>query len=153
MKLQNVLRHMANASVLVNGNRYFLDEKGITTVDNAEDAKKIMMDRTSWRHYVEDDVPAAEQPKVEEKKPLKSKSEASKPEPKKDEVEVADTKTDAEAEEKGSKTEEYPDPSMAMSLVELKELADVYHVNRKDQPNKSVLVERIMVAMYPPEEE
>lgn len=54
MKLQNVLAHMANQSVLVNGHHYELNGEGITKEDVIPaDAAKLLQNRAAWRPVVE----------------------------------------------------------------------------------------------------
>jgi hypothetical protein len=57
MKLQNVLPHMANGSVLVNGHQYELDAQGVVLSDmTAEDARKLLTNRAAWRIAIERQV-------------------------------------------------------------------------------------------------
>jgi len=68
MNLQNVLPHMANASVLVNGHEYKTDAQGIVRDVAEADAQKMLANRAAWRIYIDrqavPEVKAAE--KVEE---------------------------------------------------------------------------------------
>jgi hypothetical protein len=54
MKLQNILPHMANSSVLVNGRTYEIDGHGVILGDVVlEDAQKLLVNRAAWRVVVE----------------------------------------------------------------------------------------------------
>jgi len=53
MNLQNVLPHMANASVLVNGHEYKTDAQGIVRDVVEADAQKMLANRAAWRIYID----------------------------------------------------------------------------------------------------
>ena len=165
MKLQNNLPHMRNQSVKVDGTVYPIDGDGITEeITNPSDLKKLLMDRSSWKRY----FPVPEVAELEEstEETVLEVETAPELEPSLDvatEPEVV-TNTDTgnepdavndsgspDTEEETELDRQYPDPTEENTLKELKELADVYQVKYKDQPNKKTLIKRIMEAMYPEE--
>lgn len=159
MKLKNRLPHMRKQSVKVNGNRYDLDMDGIADVDNAEDAKKLLKGDAWSRYYpkleeVEQDdasiIPEPESVPEPTPEPTPEPEPISEPEPNPVQEPVQEPVTDEETEELDK---QFPDPTMDMTVKELKVLADAYQVSYKDQPNKETLIGRIMKAMYPEDEE
>lgn len=65
MDLQNVLPHMANASVLVNGHEYKTDAHGIVRAVSDADAQKMLLNKSAWRIHVDRQA-------VQEAKPVES---------------------------------------------------------------------------------
>lgn len=151
MKLKNRFPHMRNKSVKVNGTKYDLDNQCIADVSDESDAKKLLKG-DAWSLYHPKPLPVPDPEPVAEVAPVPDPT----PEPVVEEktVDGVDGEPDPEpvAEENPEDIDrQYPDPTSDNSVKELKELADVYQVSYKDQPNKSTLIKRIMEAMYPQE--
>lgn len=155
MRLKNRLSHMKNGSVLVNGTTYEIDGAGITNVKESADIAKLLAGQ-SWDEFkaktAEPKKPVVE-PKPEpapEPNPVEPEvEEPETPEPTA-EPEPENTEPEAYSEEEG---DELPDPTMDMTGAQLRKLADTYEISYKDQPTKKVLIERIMKAMYPKDDE
>lgn len=123
MKLQSLLPHRINTVVSVNGTEYRVDGKGIVNVTNEQDALKLLANAAGWKRYIE-------------REPIAVKA-----------VEAPAVALPSIVEEDTS-IKEYPDPTMKMSVSELREIADAYQVEYDAKTSKKVLVDLIMIAMY-----
>lgn len=179
MDLQNMLKHMQNQSVLVNGTRYQIDGDGIVRNVKPEDARKLLKNKAAWRIYTEggaqpqrspqkapEPAKKAEMPKVAEKAPVAPEkqpdADSTLPDQEASAMTAAQDQFEArkageakspeeEAGEEPETGEEWPDPDMKMSKSYLQEMADAYEVGYDDKTTKKELVERITKAMYPDE--
>jgi hypothetical protein len=71
MDIQNVLPHMANASVLVNGHEYKTDAQGIVRNVADADAQKMLLNRAAWRVHIDRQaVPEVKPVEKAEEKPV-----------------------------------------------------------------------------------
>lgn len=139
MKLQSLLPHMLNNSVRVDGVTYRTDSNGVTTVNDEKHIQKLLSNSAAWRPYVER-VPVSASGKptkpVAKPAPVAELAKVIKPEP------VSEPEPELEDRE------EYPDPTMSMTLARLQEIAGAYEVPYTSKTTKRELVDAIMVAMY-----
>lgn len=118
VRVRNKHEHMKGRQVLVNGNRYLLNEDGEVDVDEADALKMRVGERDSaWR--------AVDGKAAPKKQPVKK---APPPEP-------------VEEEDEGD--EEWPEPDEDMDIEYLREMADAYEVDYTSRTRASTLVKRI----------
>ena len=143
-RLKNKLPHMAGQSVKVNGVAYQLDSQGVVDIPDQGAVDKLLSNTAAW-------VLASSKPKVKPKKtaaPTPAKKVVRKPV-------VEEEKTKPKKEEKQAAVEiddgenDWPDPTPAMSIAYLRQMADAYpSVNYTIKTPKGELIKRIRQAMY-----
>jgi hypothetical protein len=147
MLLINKHAHMKGKSIKVNGNRYEIDDDLIADVIPV-DAKKLLRG-DAWRI-------AGGRPSNSKKKEVKSevKPVESMPEPVTEEKEmlveevVIQPIEEKSAEDEEKQIEEWPDPTMTMSMTYLRKMADAYDVEVPKKIKKADLIELINSIMY-----
>jgi hypothetical protein len=149
MDLKNRHEHMRGKTVLVNGNRYQVEQDGVARNVDQADAKKLLQGE-AWRIHTA--RKAVSKPDTKPSIPVP----AAKPEPAPaPEAPTPPVEPEPEAQEAPEAVEDdgasWPDPDESMDLEFLQQMADAYEVEYTARTAKKTLVKRIMAAMYPEE--
>lgn len=142
MKLQCKIASMFGTTIRVaptieSAAMYQIDGNGVVDVDNEDHAKRLLAAEKTWRVYVARTPMAPEAPDTPPPPPTP-------PAPPTPPVEPPGASEEGEGESK----DEYPEPTMKMTLAELRKLARVYEVDFTDKTTKRQLVDLLNDAMY-----
>lgn len=167
--LQNRLKHKKNTKVSVNGTIYVIDGKGLCHDVAEEDAKKLLQN-DAWRTWPRASIKKEPPPPPPPPPPSgkikvvtqtgiidpaeeyqKSQKEVHEPQEEGNSEEYmksqkADPKPAEERVPEGD--EEWPTPTVAMSLTYLREMADAYEVPYHPRTGVKRLVADITAAMF-----
>ena len=152
--VQNMLPHMRNESISVDGHVYKCDENGIVREMPEQDARTLVERRSSaWRYYTERKpvvaVPATmatPAPQVEPVSPPPPPEAPFQEEP--EDPELGKGETMGNGEKVPGPGAEWPEPVESMSLDYLRLMADAYQVKWQKNTPKLSLIKKIAAEMF-----
>jgi hypothetical protein len=146
--VQNMLAHMKNESVSIDGRVYKLDGEGIIRKMPETDAKQLVERNSSpWRYLTERKPVTASLSDAPVLPPPPPPSVTPPPPPFSEEPAVK-AKVEAGVERIPESGEDWPDPVATMSLGYLSKMAEAYGVKFDKKTSKVILIKKILVAMY-----
>lgn len=163
MDLINLLPHKRNTAVTVNGHTYQIDREGVAKDIQKEDAAKLLQNVEAWRPWDGKTVAKAERPAGARIGLIGNNGE-----------QVDTTKTDLDAQTRAAQDQfeakkrgeanpppseaekfevpedgDWPDPTDAMPIEYLRQMAEAYEVKHSAKTGKKDLIKKITAKMYP----